>query len=165
MIGLESDLLSLVKAETVFHAPILAAFTIPKLITDPLVLDRIGYNRLPQNTNKPETLTGPSLPFLTWSGPHNYDQGQVADGASGTKKADFWFKLYHQTMTQAMSWANDIEPVLLGLTYPYDLSVFRLTASFLIDKFPVPADQVQVTSKEYPLVCATIGYTFGFQLK
>ena len=164
MIGLESDLLNLVKTLPVFHKPILVAFATPKLITDPLALDRIGYNRLPQNTNKPENVTGSSLPFLTWTGPHNYDQGQVSEGASGTKKADFWFKLYHQTTTQAMSWANDIEDALITLAYPHNLSTFRLTAAFIIDKFPVPSDQVSITSKEYPLVCATIGYTFGFQL-
>ena len=162
---IESDLLTLVKDLPAFHAPILNAFTPAKLITDPEVLDRIGYNRLPQNIQKPGTVSGPQLPYLSWKGPFAYDQGQTAVLSSRTKKAVFWFMCYHQTATDAMAWASAIEDVMLPLTYPYNLPTCRLIAAMIVDKCIVAADQTQFTGKEYPLVCATIGYTFGYQAR
>ena len=164
-IGLESDLIELVKAIPAFNEPILNAFDPPKSINDSEVLARIGYNRTLQSIQKPTTVSGFPLPYLTWKGPFNFDEGQTAIGASGTKKVQFWFVCYHQTATDAMNWVNDINAALLALSYPFDLGTFRLTASLFVNKLPVDSDQIQQTSKEYPMCAATIGYTFGFQFK
>ena len=107
MPGLATDLLKLVKDVTAFHQPILDSFDPPKLITDPLVLSRIAYNRLPQNTQKPLLISDISpQPFIVWKGPFAYDQGQTAIGSSGTKKALFWFKCFHASATEADNWTD-----------------------------------------------------------
>lgn len=175
MPGLESDLIVLVKNVPAFLNPIMNFWSPAKVATDPLVVARFGYNRLPQNTQKPGAAADAAPPpFLTWKGPFAFDQGQTSPfalpdatirGSSNTKKATFWFMLYHQTATDAVGWANDIKNAIDKLAMPNNLTTYRLTAALFKDMGSTPLDQTQITGKEYPTQCAFIGYEFGYQLK
>ena len=164
MPGLATDLLKLVKDVTAFHQPILDSFDPPKLITDPLVLSRIAYNRLPQNTQKPLLISDISpQPFIVWKGPFAYDQGQTAIGSSGTKKALFWFKCFHASATEADNWTDAIRSAVDVLTFPHQLIAYRITAALFVDLMASMDDQVRINGKEYPMQCSHIGYSFGHQ--
>lgn len=170
-LNIESEIILLVKDPTVssvlsgpqsFYSPIITAFAAlspPQTVTifSPGVLDRLSYNQPPQDVLKL------SVPYLYWTGPTNYDKGQTAQGSSGTKKVDFWFWFCHNTLSDAMAWANDVEAAIDRLVFPYVLSGCRLTAAILIDKHPILDDQTQKTSQEFPVSQCAMGYTFGYQ--
>ncbi len=146
-----------------FYGPIITAFTPEASITDDKVLDRMAYNQVRQDIQKPQTLGAPFLPYLYWTGPNNYDKGQTAQPSRVVKKADFWFWCCHSTLTRATAWTDAIESAMDGLTFPYNLLHCRLTAAIFIGKHGITEDQTIKTAQEYPLSRACIGYRFGYQ--
>lgn len=144
-----------------FHGPVINGFSPAKTIADAAVLQRLCYNQARQDM--PYLSSTNFVPYLYWTGPLNYDKGQVSVGSSGTKKADFWFWCCHKSLTDSMKWVNEIEIAVERMTFPYVMGTVRLTAAILIDKVPVLDDQTQKTAQEYPVSRATIGFTFGYQ--
>ena len=161
MLGLEAELLQLVTSVSAFSAPICNAFSPAATVSDSRVVPRMAFSRVRQGVLDPNNF----VPYLYWTGPHNYDKGQTSVGTSGTKKVDFWFNCCHTTDTQALAWAKAIENALdsYTLTLPQTLTTLRLSAIIFLDLFLLQADQVLKTAAEYPTSTASIGYRFGYQ--
>lgn len=148
-----------VKAIPAFSAPVLDWFSPPKLITDPLVLKRIGYNQVPSDTRAIDA------PYLYWQGPFSTDLGQTANGFSGIKKATFWFFCNSSTMTKAGKWAHSIQQGIEDYfnNNPYcRLNTFRINNAIFHDRVPIIIDQTQKTAEEFAPSTMCLRYLFGY---
>lgn len=162
--SLEQELIELVKSFPEFSAPIFTALNVSPTnsVASLPVLRRLTYDQAGQDAGKT-----PFIPYLYWTGPFNSNPGQTNSGQGGTKKEDFWFWCNQSSQTKAMMWANSIRDALLEkfkAPQPvFDLITLRITGAFFIDCHPVPKDQVIITSDEFAISQAMIGFTFGYQ--
>lgn len=148
-----------VKALPAFSAPILDWFSPSKLLTDPVVLKRMGYNQVPQDTRAIDA------PYLYWQGPFSSDLGQTANGFSGIKKANFWFFFNSATMTQAGKWAHTVQQAIedfFNNNPYYRMNTFRINNAIFQDRIPLIIDQTQKTAEEFPPSTMCMKYRFGY---
>lgn len=154
---LEIKMIHFVKELTSFTSPITESLSLT--LSDPKVLERIAFHREKQGIQKTPH------PYLVWSGPLNYDPGNVARGATTLKKADFWFWCHHQeSMTQVALWLGEIEEEVKSYFVSHqDFSAegIRIKSANLIDKNLL---YDMVTGNEFSFSVGTIGFTFSYDL-
>lgn len=158
--SLLTDIMEFVVSRPIFHAPIRSAFTPEKFINDPLVLQRLCFHSAPQNVGQ--------LPYLVWDGPHNWDQGLIAEGALDEKVFDLWFTAYQLDVDDAWDWINAIEEDVVSVFVPgyfFTGGTGRIATMTYVQhsKHCVLSDQVQQTAAERSMSAATICFKIGWQ--
>lgn len=159
--SLETELAVLFRRRPAFWTPIAAAYSIDPSVVPPVdtrILQRLCYGNAPENAA--------AAPYLVWTGPFDYDQGTVSQGAIATKIAKFWLTAYSQYLDDCSNWINTIENDLLALFTTqghYEVLPTVRIMSMIYQrgsKFPSGTDQTLRTGQEFP----TNGFTICYQI-
>lgn len=154
---LHRDLATFLLSRESVTNPIVAALNLPA--TDPKVKLRVHFGKGSQNNQ---------VPRLAFTGPFEYDSGNVAEGTVEEKIATFWFACYHAYLDDALDWISAIEADLASLFVPgyfANLEHTRIMSMIQVQgsKRPFYSDQAQITGKESPPEAATIAYRIAWQ--